>query len=149
MSRVRGLGSAKTGTRDFWIQRLTAAANVPLPNLEASDHDYALMGPHDGGTFGLPISFIYTMLPGASAAHAAVYGTGNDGGAPNIGDPWFASPNNTQTQALWDGGFPTAQANEPVARPGERYFWGTEHTFNTDAGVTWQGQSMVFPFRVQ
>ena len=30
LSRVRGLGSAKTGTRDFWIQRLTAAANVPL-----------------------------------------------------------------------------------------------------------------------
>jgi hypothetical protein len=28
LSRVRGLGSAKTGTRDFWIQRLTAAANV-------------------------------------------------------------------------------------------------------------------------
>jgi len=30
LSRVRGLGSAKAGTRDFWIQRLTAAANVPL-----------------------------------------------------------------------------------------------------------------------
>jgi len=30
LSRVRGLGSARTGTRDFWIQRLTAAANVPL-----------------------------------------------------------------------------------------------------------------------
>jgi hypothetical protein len=30
LSRVRGLGSAKTGTRDFWIQWLTAAANVPL-----------------------------------------------------------------------------------------------------------------------
>jgi hypothetical protein len=28
--RVRGLGSATSGTRDFWIQRLTAAANVPL-----------------------------------------------------------------------------------------------------------------------
>jgi len=30
LGRVRGLGSAKSGTRDFWIQRLTAAANVPL-----------------------------------------------------------------------------------------------------------------------
>jgi succinate dehydrogenase / fumarate reductase membrane anchor subunit len=29
LNRVRGLGSAKAGTRDFWIQRLTAAANVP------------------------------------------------------------------------------------------------------------------------
>jgi succinate dehydrogenase / fumarate reductase, membrane anchor subunit len=30
LGRVRGLGSAKTGTLDFWMQRLTAAANVPL-----------------------------------------------------------------------------------------------------------------------
>lgn len=30
LNRVRGLGSARTGTRDFLVQRLTAAANVPL-----------------------------------------------------------------------------------------------------------------------
>jgi succinate dehydrogenase / fumarate reductase membrane anchor subunit len=30
LSRLRGLGSAKAGTRNFWIQRLTAAANVAL-----------------------------------------------------------------------------------------------------------------------
>jgi succinate dehydrogenase / fumarate reductase, membrane anchor subunit len=29
-SRVEGLGSAKMGTRDFWQQRLTAIALVPL-----------------------------------------------------------------------------------------------------------------------
>jgi succinate dehydrogenase / fumarate reductase membrane anchor subunit len=29
-SRVEGLGSAKTGTRDFWHQRLTAVALIPL-----------------------------------------------------------------------------------------------------------------------
>jgi succinate dehydrogenase / fumarate reductase membrane anchor subunit len=29
-SRVEGLGSAKMGTRDFWHQRLTAVALVPL-----------------------------------------------------------------------------------------------------------------------
>ncbi|MBS7697236.1 MULTISPECIES: succinate dehydrogenase, hydrophobic membrane anchor protein [unclassified Chelatococcus] len=28
--RVRGLGSAKSGTEHFWLQRLTAVANVPL-----------------------------------------------------------------------------------------------------------------------
>ena len=28
--RVRGYGSAKSGTEDFWRQRLTAVANVPL-----------------------------------------------------------------------------------------------------------------------
>ena len=27
---MRGLGSAKTGTEDFWHQRLTAIANIPL-----------------------------------------------------------------------------------------------------------------------
>lgn len=30
MGRVRGLGSAKSGTEHFWMQRLTAVANVPL-----------------------------------------------------------------------------------------------------------------------
>jgi len=30
LSRVRRLGPAKAGIRDFWIPRLTAAANVPL-----------------------------------------------------------------------------------------------------------------------
>jgi succinate dehydrogenase / fumarate reductase membrane anchor subunit len=30
LARVRGLGSAKTGTAHFWHQRLTAVANVPL-----------------------------------------------------------------------------------------------------------------------
>src|ERR1700724_3816835 len=30
LGRVRGLGSAKTGTEDFWLQRMTAIANVPL-----------------------------------------------------------------------------------------------------------------------
>jgi succinate dehydrogenase / fumarate reductase membrane anchor subunit len=30
LSRVEGLGSAKMGTRDFWQQRLTAVALVPL-----------------------------------------------------------------------------------------------------------------------
>ena len=30
LARVRGLGSAKTGTAQFWHQRLTAVANVPL-----------------------------------------------------------------------------------------------------------------------
>lgn len=30
LKRVRGLGSARTGTTLFWMQRLTALANVPL-----------------------------------------------------------------------------------------------------------------------
>jgi succinate dehydrogenase / fumarate reductase membrane anchor subunit len=30
LGRVHGLGSAKSGTEDFWRQRLTAMANIPL-----------------------------------------------------------------------------------------------------------------------
>jgi len=30
LSRVRGLGAARSGTEAFWRQRLTAVANVPL-----------------------------------------------------------------------------------------------------------------------
>jgi len=30
LSRVRGLGSAKKGTEHFWMQRVTALANIPL-----------------------------------------------------------------------------------------------------------------------
>jgi succinate dehydrogenase / fumarate reductase membrane anchor subunit len=30
LANVRGLGSAKEGTRHFWQQRLTAVANIPL-----------------------------------------------------------------------------------------------------------------------
>jgi succinate dehydrogenase / fumarate reductase, membrane anchor subunit len=30
LNRVRGLGSAHAGTGHFWLQRLTAIANVPL-----------------------------------------------------------------------------------------------------------------------
>lgn len=30
LGRVRGLGSAKSGTEHFWMQRVTGVANVPL-----------------------------------------------------------------------------------------------------------------------
>jgi succinate dehydrogenase / fumarate reductase membrane anchor subunit len=30
LSKVRGLGSAKSGTDHFWFQRVTAVANIPL-----------------------------------------------------------------------------------------------------------------------
>jgi succinate dehydrogenase / fumarate reductase membrane anchor subunit len=30
LGRVRGLGSAKTGTEHFWLQRVTSVAGIPL-----------------------------------------------------------------------------------------------------------------------
>jgi succinate dehydrogenase / fumarate reductase membrane anchor subunit len=49
LSRVRGLGSAKTGTDHFWVQRVTAVALVPLT-----------------------LWFIYALLSLASADYATV-----------------------------------------------------------------------------
>ena len=59
LSRVRGLGSARSGTGHFWKQRLTALANVPLAicfiviiaRLAGADHPSAvaiLSGPLTG-----------------------------------------------------------------------------------------------------
>jgi len=30
LGRVRGLGAARTGTEEFWLQRMTAIAGIPL-----------------------------------------------------------------------------------------------------------------------
>ena len=30
LARVRGFGAAKSGTGHFWLQRVTAIANIPL-----------------------------------------------------------------------------------------------------------------------
>jgi succinate dehydrogenase / fumarate reductase membrane anchor subunit len=30
LGRVRGLGSARSGTQHFWLQRMTAVSNIPL-----------------------------------------------------------------------------------------------------------------------
>lgn len=49
LSRVKGLGSAKKGTEHFWLQRVTAVANIPLTMFFLGaivvhvDADYATM----------------------------------------------------------------------------------------------------------
>lgn len=49
LSKVRGLGSAKDGTEHFWLQRVTAIANIPLV-----------------------IFFIFFIIANAGADHAAM-----------------------------------------------------------------------------
>ena len=49
LGRVRGLGSAKSGTEHFWVQRVTAVALVPLT-----------------------LWFVYALISLAGADHAAV-----------------------------------------------------------------------------
>jgi succinate dehydrogenase / fumarate reductase membrane anchor subunit len=68
LSRVRGLGSAKAGTLDFWIQRLTAAANVPLALLLAfvvalTGADYATVSSYLGNPL-VAISMLLLVLSG-------------------------------------------------------------------------------------
>jgi succinate dehydrogenase / fumarate reductase membrane anchor subunit len=50
--RVRGLGSARSGTEHFWLQRLTAVANIPLV-----------------------VAFVVILVALAGRSHAAVVAT--------------------------------------------------------------------------
>jgi succinate dehydrogenase / fumarate reductase membrane anchor subunit len=69
LSRVRGLGAARSGTEHFWRQRLTAVANVPLTiafvlilvSLLGRNHAFAAQ------TLGSPLVAIIMLLFIASA----------------------------------------------------------------------------------
>ncbi len=71
LGRVRGLGSAKSGTQHFWHQRLTAIANVPLTigfiiiviSLAGSGHARAMQ------ILGNPLVGVVMFLFVASAAY--------------------------------------------------------------------------------
>ncbi len=126
--------------RDISSSFPISSATVTVPNAEVAFHAYPSFAPTV--TAALPTAFTFTV--GATATHLDVYGTANDGGAPNIGDPWFTSPMTTAGTATFDGGFNTAQATEKSVALGERYFWGVEEDIATDAGVNWTAQSMVF-----
>lgn len=64
LSQVRGLGSAREGTSHFWLQRLTALANVPLTlffvvlliSLQGADHATAV------AVLGSPVITIFMLL---------------------------------------------------------------------------------------
>lgn len=70
LSRVTGLGSAKEGTGHFWLQRMTAVANIPLTlffvwlviSLIGADRAQML------ATFANPIVAALTILMVLSAA---------------------------------------------------------------------------------
>jgi succinate dehydrogenase / fumarate reductase, membrane anchor subunit len=64
LARVRGYGSAKSGTGHFWRQRLTAVANIPL-TIAAVIILIALMGRNQAATaqiLGSPAVAIILML---------------------------------------------------------------------------------------
>ncbi len=126
--------------RDISSAFTIASGTVPVPSAEIAFHTYASFAPvGDGGSLPTTFSFSTNGVP----ARLDVYGTGMDGGAPEIGDPWYASPPTTSSSAAFDGGFNTTQAQQKTVALGERYFWGVEENVATDAGVTWTAQSMV------
>ena len=119
-----------------------ASAPVAAPDGEIAFAGYGTFAPTKTAT--LPTSFTFSGV-GTTPTHLDVYGTANDGGAPNIGDPWYQSAATTTGAALFDGGFNVPmKANTPGAVPGERYFWGVEEDIKTDAGIDWTAQTMVF-----
>jgi succinate dehydrogenase / fumarate reductase membrane anchor subunit len=64
LARVRGYGSAKSGTEHFWRQRLTAVANIPL-TIAAVIILIMLMGRNQAATaqiLGSPAVAIILML---------------------------------------------------------------------------------------
>ncbi len=64
LGRVRGLGSAKTGTEHFWKQRLTSVANVPL-TIAGIVIVIALLGRNHAATaqiLGSPVIAILMLL---------------------------------------------------------------------------------------
>ena len=75
LARVRGLGSAKSGTEHFWHQRLTAVANVPLTiafvvivvSLLGRNHAYVVQ------TLGSPlVAMLMLLFIGSSTYHMRI-----------------------------------------------------------------------------
>jgi succinate dehydrogenase / fumarate reductase membrane anchor subunit len=70
LSRVRGLGSAKSGTHHWWQQRLTAAALVPLGlwfiwallGIDTSDHGAVVRWLREPVTVVLLILLLVSLL---------------------------------------------------------------------------------------
>jgi succinate dehydrogenase / fumarate reductase, membrane anchor subunit len=75
LARVRGLGSARSGTGHFWHQRLTALANVPLTigfiiilvSLLGRGHALVV------GTLGSPlVAIVMLLFVGSTAYHMKI-----------------------------------------------------------------------------
>jgi hypothetical protein len=130
------------------------SADTAVPGFDLAYGGYAQLQPQDGGSFPLSVTFTYGLEPGATGAYAAVYGavTKGDAGIQNIGDPWWTgkATSGAVGTATFDGGFTTMQAQQAQVTPGELYLWGDWQTYpKSDAGISWDGESLVFPISFQ
>jgi succinate dehydrogenase / fumarate reductase, membrane anchor subunit len=75
LARVRGFGTAKSGTRDFWRQRLTAVANIPL-TIAAVIILITLLGRNQAATaqiLGSPaVAIILLLFIGSTVTHMKI-----------------------------------------------------------------------------
>jgi hypothetical protein len=115
----------------------TVAADTTVPAVDMIYPDYDVMAPVGQGG-ALPVTFKYTLIPGAMTASFTADKTNIPGN-----DPGFASPQSAMTSYTWDGVFGGTAMDKVV--PGTQYYWGTFQKMTPAGGTTWTVESMLFP----
>jgi hypothetical protein len=101
---------------------------------------YDAMAPAgDAGPQALPVSFAYTVVPGATGARVSIYAPG-----ARVAAPFFSSPFRKDGGAEFDG----SSAPDGGLEPDAEYWWASEQQFpRPDGGVLWTSQTLVMPIR--
>jgi hypothetical protein len=123
----------------FAATNLVLGADKTLDALEVAYPDYSKMAPTDGGAT-VPVTFLFTVIPGAAKAAVAVKPTNIAGN-----DPTYSGPSGTTGMTVWDGTFAFPAGSMVV--PGKTYYWGTRQSMTpkTDGGTAWSAESLLFP----
>jgi hypothetical protein len=132
------LGTTRTNTA-------VAGADLAMPTADIAYPlaDYAAMMPAPGATSALPVTFQFTLIPGASLAKVSVTSTNVAGD-----DPSFWSAASSATSVTWDGGFGGGDAGKG-AEAGTTYYWGTWPWPAADAAApAWVSESLLFPIEI-
>ena len=134
-----------TSTPSLGIVRTAAAVagtDLPLPTVDVAYPlaDYATMKPAPDASSALPVTFQFTVIPGATLAQVSVTSTDIAGN-----DPAFASGYTTNTSVVWNGAF--GSAGDGGAQPNTTYYWGTWQ--EATAQAPWVGESLLFPITIQ
>jgi hypothetical protein len=88
----------------------------------------------------LPVTFTFSVLPGASASYVSVTSTNIAGN-----DPAYASKPGTSTSVTWNGIFNGAK--DASVEAGTVYYWGAwdQRDPAIDGGTMWVEESLLFP----
>jgi hypothetical protein len=114
-------------------QNVTVSGDVTMPDVDISYPDYALMSPTDGGTFSLPVTFHFTVVPGSTGANPSITATNIAGNDP----AWYLPPS-MNTTGEFDGGIAYG------LHFGQTYWWGAWQNRGT-----WREESLLFPIVFQ